>query len=166
MTASLARPRQPGRRANRKNYLKTPPSRPTRRPWTHSAVRARQHRQQRLVPRRPLGVLRRRIREHRRHRRVVPQIVEHDLVERVAIGMPRVLTILRVAGLQAERRSAATDERGVIAARIRLRHRGAAAARCRSSRPAVAPPTCKIAARLQESLSLQRSPRATCRCPD
>ena len=58
-----------------------------RRPAARPLCPRRQHP---LVSGHPLGVLRRQIDQHRRHNRIIPQVLEDDLVERVAVGVPRV----------------------------------------------------------------------------
>jgi hypothetical protein len=85
-------------RAARCWCLRVTPSRfPASRP--RPCVAVRQRRKRRHLPRRALRILRRRVRQHSRHRRVVLEVVEHDLVVRVPVRVPRILAVLRVARL-------------------------------------------------------------------
>src|SRR5687768_3297557 len=109
---SRGRTGDPGSLGRRLN--KAPARRPTLRPRPRVAVR--QGRQRRELPRRALRVLGRRIGQHRRHRRVVLEIVEHDLVVRVPVGVPGILAVLRIARLQPERRRRTAEERRMVTA--------------------------------------------------
>src|SRR5262249_43909427 len=89
-------------------YLRRPFRRTAGRPCPRLPVRP--GRQNALVPRHPVGILRRLIRQHRRERRVVLEIVEHQLVVGVPVGVPGVLPVFGVVRLQPERRYPAAQE--------------------------------------------------------
>src|SRR5579859_1108854 len=67
-----------------------------------------------LVARYVGRVLRREIDEHRREHRVVLDVVETDLVVRVAVGVPGVAPVIPVTRAEAEARRSAREARGVI----------------------------------------------------
>ena len=59
--------------------------------------------------------------EHRRQRRIVLQVVEHQLVKGVTVGVPCIGPILPVEGTKTERRRAVARERRVVAPSSRRR---------------------------------------------
>jgi hypothetical protein len=73
------------------------------------------------LPGRALRILRRSIHHHRGKRRVLLEVVEDDLVVGVAVGMPRVLPVFVISGLEAEGGHASAYERRVITTGVVLR---------------------------------------------